>query len=335
MQNIFIADNLIIKKKNNYYNFKIDEHKNNKNNKYSIILKSNNKINIQFKLNTKFIDDVEFKYINTKYDAIKIPFVGILINCELNYKNEFNIHFTMKDLCCEINIFDIQILNDDLPFTKIIWDKIYIINLLKRIDRRESIINKLNKMKLTNYEFIDGIDGTDQNVIDEFKKLKNKTSIINEGHYGCLLSHIKALEQAKKLKLKSIMILEDDVIFDDDFLYQITNINVPVYNMIYLGGIINNIKFFLNGWGIGDEIMGAYAYIVNEEFYDQLLNFLKTKQYCVDISFAENIKPQDNVIILNDLIKTDLTSSDTSAKNKIMIEMFKKTLITPQKSIKL
>ena len=37
-------------------------------------------------------------------------------------------------------------------------DKIYIISFVKNIDKQKNIINKLNKLNLTNYEFIYGID---------------------------------------------------------------------------------------------------------------------------------------------------------------------------------
>ena len=67
---------------------------------------------------------------------------------------------------------------------------------------------------------------------------KNKqTQIITSGHFACLLSHINAIKLAKSRNYSSIMILEDDVYFCNDFLNKLSNLMIPNYDMIYLGGI--------------------------------------------------------------------------------------------------
>ena len=101
--------------------------------------------------------------------------------------------------------------------------------------------------------------------------------------------------------------------------------------MVYLGGIISEIKFFQLGWGKTIEIMGAYAYLIKSPMYKPILEKLYNKIYCVDIAYIEYIQPKYNVFILDDLVKTNLDSSDTSNKNKILIKLLARTYIKPEK----
>jgi hypothetical protein len=59
--------------------------------------------------------------------------------------------------------------------------------------------------------------------IDGYTNKKN-SNIISNGHYGCLLSHIKCIELAKKRNYEGIIIMEDDIILMDNFKNIIDNI---------------------------------------------------------------------------------------------------------------
>src|SRR3990167_7763706 len=98
-------------------------------------------------------------------------------------------------------------------------------------------------------------------------KKNYKSYIITCGHFSCLLSHIKTIKLAQQLKYSSIMILEDDVIFCDNFIKQLELLQIPSYDMIYLGGIISKKKIFFNKWAKSNKIMGAYSYIITSNLY--------------------------------------------------------------------
>lgn len=319
---IDINKNYIFKVKNNFKS-------NNDTIKYKITLNSFKPVIIQFKMNTKLINKITVEYDKKKYLLENIPREGILINTYLDLDNNFDIYLDNIEECSRINLFDFEILNYN-KFKKIGWEKIFIINLKRRADRKKEIINKLNEYCLNNYEFIEAVDGKENNIQDEYEKIKNNTKIINTGHYGCLLSHIKAITEAKNQNLKSVLIIEDDIIFCDDFYRKINSTLVPKYDFLYLGGIIDEIKFFTLGWGKSTEIMGAYAYIIKKSMYDTVLNYLKNKIYCVDIAYIEYLQSKYNIFILDDIIKTNLDSSDTSEKNKTLIKMLKRTWIKPK-----
>ena len=318
---------------NKNYIFKIDNEQLDQNNLNTrkIILNSFKPLNIQFKINVKLVNKIIVEYDGSKYLLDNIPYEGILINTYLDLDKQFEIFTELKEECSRINLFDIEILSYD-KFKNITWEKIFIINLKRRSDRKKQIINKLNSFYLNNYEVIEAVVGLEPNISNQFEKLKSSfsTKIINPGHYGCLLSHIKVINEAKKQNLKSILVLEDDIIFSNDFYSLINSIIVPKYDMIYLGGIIDEVKFFTKGWGKHQEIMGAYAYIIKNTMYDIILEYLNNQIYCVDIAYIEYIQSKYNVFILDDIIKTNLDSSDTSDKNKVLVKMLDRTLIKPK-----
>jgi GR25 family glycosyltransferase involved in LPS biosynthesis len=287
-------------------------------NKYEIYILSEIEYDIQFRLHAELIKKINISYDNQIYESTNIPDDGFLISGKINKKNPIIITIDILDLCSRIYIKDLLEHNTD-NLINISWDKIYIINLKRRTDRKENMIKEFEKENITNYKFIEAFDGTDDKIIEKFDKLKNKTNIINSGHYACLLSHIKAILLAKKKNYNSVIILEDDVFFDNNFLEKIKNIKIVDYDMIYLGGITSRIKLFFNKWAKTNYIIGAYAYLIKKNIYDVILNELCKLIDFVDLCYLKNIQKQYNVFILDDLIKTNLDSSDTSHKSKMLV----------------
>lgn len=83
-----------------------------------------------------------------------------------------------------------EFLYNDITLDPIHIDKVYIINLKRRSDRKKLIIKELTKVGIKNYEFIEAVDGNDADIKEKYRKLKkNKSKIKSAGHLGCLLSH--------------------------------------------------------------------------------------------------------------------------------------------------
>ena len=66
--------------------------------------------------------------------------------------------------------------------------------------------------------------------------------------------------------------------------------------------------------------MGAYAYILSSSIYNIVLDGLEKLTEYVDFFYLKEIQPKYKTIILNDIIKTNLNSSDTSHKSKKLIK---------------
>ena len=279
---------------------------------------------IQFILYVKFSDGIKISNGENKTNYDIFPYNGVIYSCVLNEKNNLSIRIKPLDLCTKIIIH--KYINNpinSITLNHITWDNIFIINLLRRTDRKEHMEKIMSQSNITNYEFIEAFDGQTNPIKSLYNKLKKskKTPIITSGHFACLLSHIKAIKKAKENEYKQIMILEDDVFFNADIIDKLYNMYVPKFDLLYLGGITSKKKVFIKGWGYSNNtnIMGAYAYILSSSIYDVVLNGLEKLTEYVDFFYIKEIQHNYNTIILNDIIKTDLSSSDTSHKSKKMI----------------
>lgn len=284
-------------------------------------------IHVQFKIHTSSIKSIEYieknkikKITNIHPDGflVSIDFYNSADKVEIIFYpvnddggNNGKIFIKKKT----INIYQINELK------KIHWDNIFVINLKRRFDRKKTMAKQFKLQKITKYEFIDAVDGIEQEISNKFLELKNnhKTQIVSSGHFACLLSHIKAIEEAKSRGYSNIMILEDDVEMCDDFVNQLNKINVPSYDMVYLGGIINKKKIFFSHWASNiKSILGAYGYIISSNLFDYVLGELKKLTDYVDLFYMKNIQLNYCVILLDDMVKTNLDSTDTSGKSLMM-----------------
>ncbi len=284
---------------------------------YFLVFSSNDSVFVQLILYQKLMKFVKIKLNKISYKYKSLPYDGILISGIISIDNPLEISFFPIDLCSDITIqsFKINLLNN-ISFSKIDWDNIFIINLKRRSDRKNQMEEKLSKANIFKYEYIDGIDGQDKQIQCQYDYIKKTTNsrIVSVGHFACLLSHIKAIKLAKERGYSSIIILEDDVFFCDNFLLKLKLLQVPFFDMLYLGGIIQNKKLFFNDWIKCDKIMGAYGYLLKSNMFDIILTGLEKLTEYVDLFYMKQIQSNYSIILLNDYIKTDLTSSDTSHK---------------------
>lgn len=103
------------------------------------------------------------------------------------------------------------------------FDKIYCINLNRRIDRWK----RISKMFLEYNVDVQRIEAFDGQVIGSPNKLR-------PSQYGCLLSHKFVYEDAVKNNYGKILILEDDAYFDKNInSYDFTKL--PEWDVLYLG----------------------------------------------------------------------------------------------------
>jgi len=144
-----------------------------------------------------------------------------------------------------------------------IINKIFIINLKQRTDRKNQMIQEMKKQNITNYEFFDAVRPTLSDVnkwnpifCSHVKKVVHPSKINNYkiGCLGCMKSHIEIMKIALNRNYENILILEDDTEFIDDFtnLFKYSNQINNDYDLLYLSGShikpitnlnnVNNIK---------------------------------------------------------------------------------------------
>jgi len=93
------------------------------------------------------------------------------------------------------------------------FEKIFVINLPERKDRRQDIERQLNSIGL-------GLDHPNVCLIRAVKPHR-KLGFPSIGARGCFLSHVSVLEKAISMSLSRFLVLEDDVDFSADFLQRI------------------------------------------------------------------------------------------------------------------
>ena len=109
-------------------------------------------------------------------------------------------------------------------------ENVIVINLKRDKLRHQYMIGHLCKhfRKKVNIHFIDAIDGN----------LLEKKENLNMNHIACSMSHLKAWDYVLKNNIEDFIIVEDDVVFKDNFLQKVDEYlqNAPKdWNFIYLG----------------------------------------------------------------------------------------------------
>lgn len=192
-------------------------------------------------------------------------------------------------------------------------DKVFIINLKERTDRREAIEKELMRVDMKNYEFFDAIRPTTddlnnwnslfiKDIPTWFKRLNKDESKYRLGALGCLLSHYKIMQISKERGYKNVMILEDDTKFilgdKSSFYDKLTELHgeinrlVNIYGILYLTGnhaknsfklvspnIINTRYTFTTG-----------SYIISEKGMDYVLSNINNYDREIDVFYAEQLQ---------------------------------------------
>lgn len=161
---------------------------------------------------------------------------------------------------------------------------IYVLNLKERLDRREHILNELNKIECDDFILFESVNG---------KKLNNPTKL-KDGMYGLLMTYIEIYEDWKNKGYDSILIIEDDCIFLDDFNKNLESYinNVPKdWDMLYFGGN-HNYHMGYTTEKINDYCMkltntySAHCVLLKDYVFEDLINHLKNMNIENDVMLA-------------------------------------------------
>jgi GR25 family glycosyltransferase involved in LPS biosynthesis len=104
------------------------------------------------------------------------------------------------------------------------FDRIFVINLERRLDRLENILTNLSKINVSDYEVIKAVDGL---IIDQ------------PGWEGLRQTYINIFKIVQEKKYNNFLIIEDDCDFEDGFSSQVLKFlnTIPNdYDIIYFGG---------------------------------------------------------------------------------------------------
>lgn len=121
------------------------------------------------------------------------------------------------------------------------FDQVYVINLDTRPDRMEIVKTLLNKYSIK-YKRVSGVYLKDQ--YSDLPNIHTKTSSL--GIVGCLLSHLKCLQDSRDNNYNKVLVLEDDIKFLDKHIKSINfktlwdDIQTVDWDLFYLGATFND-----------------------------------------------------------------------------------------------
>lgn len=127
------------------------------------------------------------------------------------------------------------------------------INLDKRPDRKIHIENQLSPPSWKHVHRIEAVDTSS-----------------SSGYFGCVLSHLKALQYAKQMDWDEVIIFEDDFewVAKEKFVYPEKNFDVCLIECLYNQNKKKN--FSQNYYHVWDA-QHTGAYLIKKHFYDTLI----------------------------------------------------------------
>lgn len=172
--------------------------------------------------------------------------------------------------------------------------KTFVINLEKRKDRLEQLQVPFE------YEIFVGTDGHKKYEHENFHSRKR-------GALGCWDSHKRLLKKIIDLNLDYCLILEDDVVFCEDFEKKFNKVlsELPTdWDMLYLGGWNQNppIKFSEN-LNLAEKVYTTHSYMITKKFVPKILHELEnnTSTFKVDVLYGQ-IQQGNKCFITNPIL---------------------------------
>jgi GR25 family glycosyltransferase involved in LPS biosynthesis len=211
------------------------------------------------------------------------------------------------------------------------FDKIYVINLKRRPDRKDALIKALPGLDLTFIEAVDGKLLSAEQLINE-KKLSTSFydpwGKVTMGIFACALSHKKAWEQALMDGVETALFLEDDVYItypvleNGDFTEKYRNlfneINQYDWDLIHLGKKTDG-QFGIN---VSENLVvpkfntnynGAHAYVATRDMIRDLSEQYCPIEYAADIYLEQFYNSHNTFTLKKNLFKQ--LSDNFSAEN--------------------
>lgn len=192
-------------------------------------------------------------------------------------------------------------------------DKIFIINLKNRLDRKKQIIKELQRVKLDNYEFFRAIKTHDKMVEEWNSKYivplpqwfinsgKNPAKY-RQGALGCLMSHYEIIKLSKERGYKNVLILEDDTQFvvsdGETFMQKLESYSEQlnkienIYGLLYLVGNHRPqmVKQVSQNLLMTNHTLTTGSYIISEKAMDLVLDNIKGYNREIDVFYIEQIQ---------------------------------------------
>lgn len=185
-------------------------------------------------------------------------------------------------------------------------DKIYVINLEHRKDRKVEILKELKKVDASNVEIFSAIRPKEDLIkhwnpsfLDPLPDwYHGNATTYRIGALGCLLSHLTIMKKALNENYENILILEDDTMFINNItIPQIVNrysnfLDKTDYGIFYLAGntAANGIKGMVKEVYLTFGTLTTGSYIINRKCMEYIVNNINGYPREIDKYYLDEIQ---------------------------------------------
>lgn len=211
-------------------------------------------------------------------------------------------------------------------------DSIHIIHMQKRLERKKRTDSQLQKYVHQPYSYFPAIDGSDTSFAHIYEMYKSKYShekqYLTKGALGLIASYSTLLHQIMQSTDDSILLLEDDVLFNLNFEENIKKYTseFETYDIVYLGANQQNwdeVEHEKNGYvihpGFFKWTYGTFAVMLKRPVFEALYLELCSKpvyEHNLPVDCMINVLAEKHgfsvFVCFPNLIIADLQSSDIS-----------------------
>ena len=190
-------------------------------------------------------------------------------------------------------------------------NKIKVINLVRRRDRRENVIQNFKRANITNYEIIQAVDGKDLTPTSQIVTLFQGNDFGNRrGVIGCALTHYNLWKQLLESDVDYFLIMEDDFTIIKTFKIEIEKIKFEKYDILLMGysmfsKILEKVKqVYRRSCHKGEEnllidklqmdyfIGGTFCYSINKNGAKKLVDYINKNGIKHGIDYLFKIVPE-------------------------------------------
>ncbi len=170
------------------------------------------------------------------------------------------------------------------------FDAIYFINLDRRVDRVDRFKERISEATEDTFD-IDNATIKRFSAVDGYKLDPATYSNSNgAGAEGCKRSHLYIFQECLRNKNSSVLILEDDVVFDNNFSEQFIDFisKVPEdWDMLYLGGNHQRPPIEVNAPVHRVQVFSTHAYAVKASLFPRVIKLLEDATIPLDVAYRD------------------------------------------------
>lgn len=199
-------------------------------------------------------------------------------------------------------------------------DRIFVINILTRIDKYEKMVKQFEELGIKNYERFDAYVPTEESVHNDQCQSELDKRLCFRGAIGCKFSHFNAIKEAKKRGYNRILILEDDALFVQDFVDKFSRVSNEInfidWSILYIGAnhkekgksVTKSVKRC-------SKAFTTSSYILSSKVYDQILREAPGKMMEIDTYYVECVQNLGNCYAVSPNLVTQFPSTSDISGN--------------------